>query len=176
MNSPGGIILAPGHAPWCEWQEQPGCCTCDHGRAKPTPPHSAREKYPTVTCRLCGRWQLLGYIGADEIAKHGLCFTYDFYRRILEEEPDTTVVVTRHARFPNQVRQVYTFFTEQPWVQTGRPQWLGFGGRPWEIHFTDGRVVHTNNLSHRGEVPEVLWHRFPVNARFYWRHVALVKL
>jgi len=42
----------------------------------------------------------------------------------------------------------------------------GFGGARFAIHFHDGRIVHTSNLWHNGEIPE--WYRaeLPDNAVF----------
>lgn len=40
----------------------------------------------------------------------------------------------------------------------------GFGGRKWEITFTDGRVVETDNLWSQGEIPPWMRDRFTPNA------------
>ena len=47
----------------------------------------------------------------------------------------------------------------------GKPPWVrGCGGSRFEIRFSDGRVVTTDNLWHQGTIPDRFRERLPDNA------------
>jgi hypothetical protein len=97
-------------------------------------------------------------------------------------EPLKTNLITNHVCFDCQfwmdkllikdelgtVRaegQHYQFDVNQP---VSDSPWRGFGGRDFDIHFHDGRVVKTNNLWSQGVIPERWRIRLPDNAAFHW--------
>lgn len=88
-----------------------------------------------------------------------VCFTCQFWREklVMRDDPGTARVQGQHYRFD----------AIQP-MASGTDRWRGFGGRDFEIHFKDGRVVKTNNLWSQGPIPP-RWHdRLPDNATFHW--------
>ena len=50
--------------------------------------------------------------------------------------------------------------------QSGPSRWKGFGGHKFTIELYSGKTITTDNLSHRGSVPDRFKDRLPDNAKF----------
>lgn len=190
MNAPGGIILTPGHAPWChvqsfgdgrKWHDaQP--CDCGGGFGDRHPPHryepgSRQEQnlagYPWVACEKCGVIEHMTFIGYDnkDPATVRFCFSCQLWHDKLERRDDPGFVVVNGRQ--------YAFDAEHPYVEErkygGQPSFLGFAGQRFEIQLFSGRRIVTNNLWCGGDVPLIWRSSFPDNASFVSRYGKLVK-
>lgn len=105
-------------------------------------------------CVECGAPDLARVIDKARLLETGRCFSCDLWLgRVQEMATDTTRVLTPEWRY-------YSIGEA-----TNAPKdCKGFGGHPWVVTFTDGRVVFTDNLWLGGEVPEALRDRFTPNA------------
>jgi hypothetical protein len=185
MNSPGGIILTPGHAPWCNvqrfgdgrpWHDaQP--CTCpgffgkkDFGQPPAVRPLQAGYAQDWLQCEKCGVAEEHAHRPSDKQPVPTLCFNCRFWSQRLNQLGGAGVLVVKS--------NFYSFNPAEPYVherkRRGQPSTLGFAGQQWEIQFFSGRRIMTNNLWSSGEVPPFWRPKFPDNASFIWRFRAVV--
>lgn len=106
-------------------------------------------------CKLCGRPDLVRYIQRADLLRRGLCFGCALWEDRAEEvKGDPAVVITPEWKH-------YKIGPSRPGTSS---DCKGFGGAKWVVTFTDGRVVHTDNLWLGGDIPEHLRPLFAVNA------------
>lgn len=176
MSAPGGIILTPGHKPWCSCQkwgdgrQWEGACNCGVGQLdRPYADLDSRlAAYPWVACEKCGVIEHMTYRGYDkhDPATIRFCFSCQLWYDKLERRNEAGFVVVNGRQF--------SFNICQPLV-SGRSDFLGHAGHRFEIQFFSGRRIVTNNLWCGGDVPLIWRPLFPDNATFMQCHRAVVR-
>lgn len=107
-------------------------------------------------CTECGAPDLVHTIDKANLLERGICSSCALWLgRLQELATDDTKVVTPEWRW-------YGIGKASSSSTPGHCK--GFGGHPWVITFTDGRVVYTDNLWFGGDIPEALRDRFTPNA------------
>ncbi|HDR8953386.1 hypothetical protein [Burkholderia vietnamiensis] len=109
-----------------------------------------------ILCNNCGSIGSTEYCEPykTEIAKFGLCYHCNHWRREASTPDKTRLIIDGH---------IYGDGGNQP--NATRKDWLGFGGDVWTIE-RDGRVWQTNNLWSGSTVPQEHRASLPDNARF----------
>jgi hypothetical protein len=102
-------------------------------------------------CTTCGAPDLLRTIGRNALLERGSCFSCDLWKG-RARDMDPTKAVTAEGR--------YYSIGPGGGSQGGK----GFGGHPWVVTFTDGRVIRTDDLWFGGDIPEAVRDLFPPNA------------
>ena len=87
-----------------------------------------------------------------EMLQHRLCFHCNFWR---ERATETDLIVIEGSAYSDGGRKPKNY-----------RGFMGFGGREFTIECFNGKLIETNNLWHRGEVPTVWRADIPNNARW----------
>ena len=132
-------------AAWDEYLARPVCaernCLSASQDGKPIPGHA----WPG---------ELADDAYADGLRKY--CTTCAFWSEKIRSRDRGTVIT-------DPPLACYWFNPNHPMSEEG---FRGFGGRLIKIEFSDGRIVHTNNLWFQGAVPMWFSYRIRPNARF----------
>lgn len=92
----------------------------------------------------CGKPQMDDTLGYKDLKERGLCFDCNFWKIVLATE--ATFIVGQNA---------YIDGGNRPDISPLNKQFLGFGGTLWKFKRSGSEVVEeTNNLYHRGTVPD----------------------
>lgn len=115
------------------------------------------SKYPIVNCVECKQESEAHYCEETKqrMVDLSLCFNCLFWTEKLDIKNDMDVV-----------RIAGNHYTIAPDEPKGYRGFTGFGGRRFEIKFSDGRQAVTHNLWHQGHIPQHFKKRLPDNAEF----------
>lgn len=107
-------------------------------------------------CKECGKKEEGNWVEEKKLRliERQLCFSCDFWysHYLLKNSKIVARIKGHHYRIG---------------VKTNDPnRWKGMGGSKITIKFNDGRIIHTDNLWHQGEIPERWKERMPDNATF----------
>lgn len=105
-----------------------------------------------LACVECGMPDSARTTGREQLLAESLCFGCALWRSRLAAGCEVI----------SQDWALYSIRTRG--ISGGRSEFKGFGGAKWEITFTDGRVVQTDDLWHGGTIPEWFRDRFVPNA------------
>lgn len=112
------------------------------------------------SCTFCGKM-----ISENYILRKGHCFSCDFWLDVAiesdEAKPNEYFALCENIYASNDTGQVEPGATLYQF-QAGRfeGRWLGSGGRLISFEYPDGRIVQSNNVSCRGQVPKHFLHLF----------------
>lgn len=107
-----------------------------------------------VKCNDCGTTDYkTNFIGdsKDFMDEHGVCFDCAFWLRVLKEKR-RHVIVNGDAYVPSGYHE------------GGNKDRLGHGGAVFNFKMNDGTSIKSNNVWHRGKVPDGFKDRLPDNA------------
>jgi hypothetical protein len=128
------------------------------------------NKYPTVTCHLCGKTEECMWPSAQKrMMDEKICFSCHHWLELYDKRDDNFVIVDKCEGVRHHfiiVPLPANWKTLHPSFRMAR---LGYGGSEFNIRFIDGRQenhVSTINLWCQGEIPKHLYDKFPVNAEF----------
>ncbi|WP_299076292.1 hypothetical protein [uncultured Paraglaciecola sp.] len=105
-------------------------------------------------CSHCGKRDYpINYGGSSKalMDKYDACFNCGFWFGVVEEK-SSHVIVDGVARFAC------------PYVENADKRMLGHGGDVWTFKMHDGEVIKSNNVWHRGDVPDNFKDLLPDNA------------
>jgi hypothetical protein len=101
-------------------------------------------------CRICGQFESAKRWAHIHLPEQGICFGCHFWRGHAGNAADPASVRIDGHHY---------------WIGAeDAGEFRGFGGRPFPIHFKDGRRVRTTNLWSQGEIPAVWRKVLPDNA------------
>jgi len=109
-----------------------------------------------MDCKYCGELIQFHFYEArnDELRAEQACFSCDFWLRRLKEYQKGETFVSGGCAYTPAVKR----------IRTDKPsRWLGFAGTHWEVKH-NGEEYITNDLWHRGSVPEHFREWMPDNA------------
>ena len=115
--------------------------------------------YPIVKCQHCGAEEKASYDIATKtrMVENNRCFTCDYWLELSNEhvKDENCFVVADNS--PSMHPGVHLFIGKE---SNEKSIFKGFGGRKFEIEFSDGRKVISTNVWYQGPVPLRFKHLF----------------
>ena len=107
-----------------------------------------------MNCVKCSNEIVDTYSNKDDLIKHSMCHTCDYWMRRVNMVNSRTQVIVKGCMYQvgSEINDPHAF--------------QGFGGRKFKIKFFDGRTVETSNLWCNGNIPEHFRDELKDNAKF----------